>query len=70
MKIKKLIIEVIRQLFPSAIAYTNFICMIAFLFATISSAQQKDTLLTLISAFATLYCLNEWDKRIKGEKHD
>ena len=64
MKVRKFFVELFNAMFPSALAYINFMCMIAFLLATISSAQQKNPLLTVISAFGALYCLNEWERRI------
>ena len=60
--------EVIKQLFPDCLAYTNFIMMIAFLLATVNFSMAKQTLHVLISALGTIYCLNEWDRRIK--KHE
>jgi len=66
MKVRKFLVELFDAMFPSAIAFANFICMIAFLLAMTSSAQQKNPLLTAICAFASLYCLNEWERRIKN----
>ena len=66
MKVRKLLVELFNALFPSAVAYVNFVFMIAFLWITISSAQQNNPLLTVISALGTLYCLNEWERRIKN----
>jgi len=66
MKIRKFFVELFNALFPSAAAYVNFMCMIGFLLAMISSAQQDNPLLTAISALGALYCLNEWERRIKN----
>ena len=66
MKVRKFLVELFNAMFPSAIAFANFICMIAFLLAMTSSAQQKNPLLTAVCAFAALYCLNEWERRIKN----
>ena len=65
MKVRKLLVELFNALFPSAMAFVDFMCMIAFLLAMTSSAQQKNPLLTAICTFASLYCLNEWERRIK-----
>ena len=65
MKIRKLFVELFNALFPSALAFVDFMLMIAFLLAMISSAQQKNPLLTAVCAFAALYCLNEWERRTK-----
>ena len=66
MKVRKFLVELFNAMFPSAIAFANFICMIAFLLAMTSSAQQNNPLLTVISALGTLYCLNEWERRIRN----
>ena len=66
MKVRKFLVELFNALFPSALAYVDFMCMIGFLLAMISSAQQKNPLPTVVCAFATLYCLNEWERRIKN----
>ena len=65
MKVRKFFVELFNTMFPSALAFVNFMCMIAFLLAMICSAQQKNPLLTIICAFAGLYCLNEWERRTK-----
>jgi len=66
MKVRKLLVELFNAMFPSAMALVDFMCMIGFLLAMISSAQQNNPLLTVISALAALYCLNEWERRIRN----
>ena len=51
---------------PGSLWLSSEITKIGFLLAMISSAQQKNPLLTVISALGTLYCLNEWERRIKN----
>ena len=66
MKVRKFLVELFKAMFPSAMAFVDFMCMIAFLLAMTSSAQQDNPLLTVISALGALYCLNEWERRIKN----
>lgn len=66
MKVRKLLVELFNAMFPSALAFVDFMCMVAFLLAMTSSAQQKNLLLTAVCALGTLYCLNEWERRIKN----
>jgi len=71
MKISKIIKEIFQQLFPDCLAYTNFIMMLAFLLITIHYCIAKEPLYVLVSAIGTLYCMNEWDRRMRiGQRMD
>ena len=61
----KVVKEVVRQLFPDCLAYANFIMMLAFLLVTINYCILKQPLYVLVSAIGTLYCMNEWDRRMR-----
>ena len=56
--------EILSALFPSAIAWVDFMFIWVFLLTTIYNAQIHKPIQTVIAGLGTLYCLNEWDKRI------
>ena len=56
--------EILSALFPSAIAWVNFMSMWIFMSVMIYNAQIHKPIQTVIAGLGTLYCLNEWDKRI------
>lgn len=58
---KKLLKQIFFDLIPSPRAYINFLMLLTF-FSVVVFA--KDPTLVLISAFATLYFMNEWLKEI------
>ena len=67
MKVRKFFVELFNAMFPSALAFVDFMCMIAFLVSEVYAALQKNPLLTAVCTFATLYCLNEWERRLNYE---
>jgi drug/metabolite transporter superfamily protein YnfA len=57
-----------RERLSSFIGWFDFLAMFLFLVAMcIFSFAEHDTIGTLLTAFGGIYCLNEWDKRIKKE---
>jgi len=57
--------RIFNVLFPSALSWVNFMLMWFFMAAMVYSAKIHEPLQTLISGLATIYCLNEWDKRMR-----
>jgi hypothetical protein len=54
-----------KTLFPSFISFFDFLMMLLLLeIMCIFSFVKHDVMGTLLAAFAAIYCLNEWDKRI------
>jgi hypothetical protein len=55
-----------KTLFPTAICYFDFWMMFLFLFVMcLFSFGKHDVMGTILSAFGAIYCMNEWDKRMK-----
>ena len=59
--------RIFDTLFPSALSWVNFMFMWVFMAVMVYGAKIHEPLQTLISGLATLYCLNEWDKRMERE---
>jgi len=57
--------RIFNTLFPSALSWVNFMFMWMFMFAMWVGMQEHNPIKALISALGTIYCLNEWDKRIE-----
>jgi len=56
--------KILAALFPSAIAWVDFMFIWVFMLTMIYNAQIHEPIQTVIAGLGTLYCLNEWDKRI------
>jgi hypothetical protein len=57
-----------KELFPTFISCFDFLLMFLFLLTMcLFSFGKHDLMGTLLSAFGAIYCMNEWDKRIKKE---
>jgi hypothetical protein len=67
-KINELIKQYFLILFPSPRAWLNFFCI--WIFLSVMATSIKESLIVLISAFATLYFLNEWQKQIEVKKFE
>jgi hypothetical protein len=60
-----------RERLSSFIGWFDFLAMFLFLVAMcLFSFVKHDTIGTLLSGFAAIYCLNEWDKRMKESEKE